>query len=75
MTIYLFLHNRLADYIDVLCKQVQLDFMRSMNKITFDKIVRTMPEKFAYVEPQDPEPDIVPVTGKLLLLHLNFTLK
>ena len=34
-----------------------------MNKITFDKIIRTRPEKFAFVQPQDPEMPIVPDTG------------
>lgn len=35
-----------------------------MNKITFDRMIRIHPEKFAYVQPQDPEMAVAPETGK-----------
>lgn len=52
------------DCIEVLTKQINLDYMRTMNKITFDKMIRTHPDKFAFVQPQDPEMPAVPETGK-----------
>eukprot|EP00794_Sanderia_malayensis_P012733 gene12733-14038_t len=55
--------SRLTDCIGSLSKQVQLDFMRTMNKITFDKIITSKPEKFAYIQPQVIEEDPVPETG------------
>ena len=53
----------------MLTKQIQLDYMRTMNKITFDKMIRTLPDMFAFVEPQDPEMPIAPENG----LNLFFT--
>jgi len=51
---------RTSECIDMLTKQIQLDYMRTMNKITFDKMIRTLPDMFAFVEPQDPEMPIAP---------------
>ena len=66
---------RLSDCIDVLTKQVQLDYMRTMNKITFDKMIRKHPEKFAYVQPQDPEMPIPPETGMILYINAQKTMQ
>ncbi len=60
----------LSEWINTLSKQVQLDFMRTMNKITFDKIITLKPEKFAYVQPQPVDQDVVPETGMMLLFLL-----
>ena len=37
----------------------------SMNKISFDRIVRGMPEKFWYVTLPEPHQEVVPETGNL----------
>lgn len=41
--------NRLEDYIQVLEKEVNIDFCRSMNRIIFDKTVQEDPVTFAFV--------------------------
>lgn len=46
-----------------LTKEVQIDFARSMNRITFDKTVSSTPEMFPYVTIQQREEEIVPERG------------
>ena len=48
-----------------LCKEMCLEFTRSHNRILFDKTVTAQPDLFPYVTLPDPEPVIVPQTGKL----------
>ena len=50
---------------EALCKEVCLEYTRSHNKILFDKTVTGQPDVFPYVTLPDPEPEIVPQTGKL----------
>ena len=50
---------------EALCKEVCLEYTRSHNKILFDKTVTAQPDVFPYVTLPDPEPEIVPQTGKL----------
>ena len=46
---------RLDDYIQVLEKEVNIDFCRSMNRIVFDKTVQNDPQTFAFVSvPEKP---------------------
>lgn len=48
---------RLDDYIQVLEKEINIDFCRSMNRIIFDKIVAEDPSTFAFVTvPQEVVP-------------------
>ena len=68
---YCLLHHSLQDCLETLLEQVQLDYMRTMNKISFDKMIRLRPEKFAFVQPQDPEMRVAPETGKRLLFLLK----
>ncbi|KAK3096562.1 hypothetical protein FSP39_001310 [Pinctada imbricata] len=53
----------LDDYMQVLEKEVNIDFCRSMNRIIFDKTIEDDPFTFAFVtKPEVPEPP-VPVKG------------
>lgn len=53
----------LDDYIQLLEKEVNIDFCRSMNKIIFDKIVCEDQNTFAFVTLPKPNEDIVPTKG------------
>ena len=48
--------------------------MRTMNKITFDKMIRTVPEMFAFVQPQDPNMPVAPEKGTIRLCFYLKTL-
>ncbi|XP_064629143.1 dynein axonemal heavy chain 1-like isoform X2 [Lineus longissimus] len=53
----------LDDYVQVLEKEVNIDFCRSMNKIIFDKTVDDDPATFAFVTVPPPEQMVVPFKG------------
>ena len=43
---------------EVLSREVYLDFLRAMNSITFNRTVKAMPEAFPFVTlPDEPEPE------------------
>ena len=46
-----------------LCKEVKLDYQRSMNKITFEKVVSRKPERFSFVTVEEKVPEIIPEAG------------
>ena len=54
----------LDDYIQVLEKEVNIDFCRSMNRIIFDKTVSDDPQTFAFVSVPPTEEEVVPDKGK-----------
>lgn len=56
----------LDDYIQLLEKEVNIDFCRSMNKIIFDKIVCEDQNTFAFVTLPKPNEDIVPTKGQFI---------
>lgn len=58
-----FLHS-LDDYIHTLEKEINIDFSRAMNRITFDSIVAAKPEMFAFVTVPDPVEEVVPERGE-----------
>ena len=55
----------LEDYIQVLEKEVNIDFCWSMNRIIFDKTVEDDPVTFAFVTKPEKEDEVVPVKGKI----------
>ncbi|XP_076826201.1 dynein axonemal heavy chain 1-like isoform X3 [Clavelina lepadiformis] len=55
----------LQDYTKTLERQVGLEFMRTMNKLTFDKVVSRNPKSFAYVTLPDPKPKVVATSGRV----------
>ena len=51
--------NRLEDYLQVLEKEVNIDFCRSMNRIIFDQTVEEDPHTFAFVtKPEKPATEV-----------------
>lgn len=52
-------------HLDLLGKEVALDFERTMNKINFDRIVSSKPQTFFYVTLPEKEEEIIPEKGKL----------
>ncbi|XP_022110107.1 dynein heavy chain 1, axonemal-like isoform X1 [Acanthaster planci] len=53
----------LDDYIHTLEKEVNIDFSRAMNRITFDRIVQSKPDMFAFVTVPNPVVETVPERG------------
>jgi hypothetical protein len=52
-----------GEKVHILCNEVKLDFARTMNKISFDKTVTHMPQKFWYVTLPEDDKAIVPSKG------------
>ena len=61
--------SRLDDYIQVLEKEVNIDFCRSMNRIIFDKTVEDDPHTFAFVTVPEAKTQEVPDRGKAHSLY------
>ena len=59
----LILYYSLEDYIQVLEKEVNIDFCWSMNRIIFDKTVEEDPVTFAFVTKPEKKEEVVPVKG------------
>ena len=56
-------HFSLDDYLQVLEKEVNIDFCRSMNRIIFDKTVHDDPQTFAFVTLPEEKVEPVPEKG------------
>jgi len=54
-------------YAEKLSKEVSLDFQRSMNKITFDKVIMQNPERFPFVLIEEGALEKVPSRGIILV--------
>ena len=65
MSIPLLCWSRLDDYIQVLEKEVNIDFCRSMNRIIFDKTIQEDTTTFAFVSVPDEVPEDVPERGEI----------
>ena len=63
--VYYFSILSLDDYIQILQRETNTDFCRSMNRIVFDKTVQENRETFAYVTLPPSEEEIVPEKGNL----------
>lgn len=57
---------RLDDYLQVLEKEVNIDFCRSMNRIIFDKTVENDPFTFGFVSQPEEANIVVPEKGRHL---------
>lgn len=53
----------LDEHVRLISKEIQVDFSRSMNRITFDKIVSRTPEKYPFVTLPQEEEKVVPERG------------
>ena len=51
----------------LLSKEIQVDFARSMNRITFDRTVTSKPDMFPYVTLPSLKEEPVPERGKMFL--------
>ena len=61
----------LEDYVQVLEKEVNIDFCRSMNRIIFDKTVSDDPQTFAFVTVPDAPAEDVPSRG-ICYMHITW---
>ena len=48
-------------------KEVKLEYDRTMNRMSFDKVVMSHPEEFSHITLPQKEPECVPQTGKTAL--------
>lgn len=64
---------RLEDYVQILEKEVGVDYCRSMNRIIFDKTVRDDPATFAFVTLPEPEVTHAPEKGRAMQLSLSLS--
>ena len=55
---------RLDDYVQILEKEINIDFCCAMNRIIFDKTVNEDPVTFAFVTLPERQVDIVPDKGR-----------
>ncbi|XP_071830856.1 dynein axonemal heavy chain 1-like isoform X2 [Apostichopus japonicus] len=56
-------NKSLDDYIHTLEKELNIDFCRAMNRITFDKIVGGNPDMYSFVTLPEPVVEVAPETG------------
>ena len=56
----------LDEQLRLIAKEIQVDFSRSMNRITFDKIISSKPEKYPFVTLPQEEEEVVPNRGLYL---------
>lgn len=55
----------ILDSMQKMRSQVDVDFMRTMNKLTFDRVVENDPKKFAFITMPEDEKKDVPEIGKM----------
>ena len=55
----------LDEHVHLLSKEIQVDFSRSMNRITFDRIVNSKPETYPFVALPQEEEEVIPERGTL----------
>ena len=58
--------SNIDDYMQVLEREVNIDFCRSMNRIIFDKTVKEDPKTFAFVKVPERTEEPVPSRGDCL---------
>ena len=63
----------LDDFVQLLEKEVNVDYCWSMNRIIFDKTVREDPITFAFVTLPVPEPERVPEKGTAVPVYKKET--
>ena len=70
---YLICNNNfysLDEHVRLLCKEIQVDFSRSMNRITFDRIVSSKPETYPFVTVPQGEEEVIPERGRTCCMQL-----
>ena len=55
-----------GEKVHILSNEIKLDFARTMNKISFDKTVTNMPQKFWYVTLPEDEKPVIPERGRMM---------
>ena len=71
--LYYFCNNNfysLDEHVRLLCKEIQVDFSRSMNRITFDRIVSSKPETYPFVTVPQGEEEVIPERGRTCCMQL-----
>ena len=53
----------MAICVEKLCKEVRLDFQRSMNKIIFDKFVKSSPSRYPFICVEEKVVEYIPFQG------------
>lgn len=66
LSLWIWFVARLDDYLQVLEKEVNIDFCRSMNRIIFDKTVESDPFTFGFVTQPEEANVVVPEKGRHL---------
>ena len=67
----------LDEHVRLLSKEIQVDFSRSMNRITFDRIISNKPETYPFVTLPQEEEEVIPERGTwnyapyILLSHVT----
>ena len=64
-SMYFYSTSRLLLHAEKLSKEVNLDFQRSMNKITFDKVVLQNPKRFPFVTVEEKVEPHIPDSGRI----------
>lgn len=60
MGVYFWMKNSLQQCMENLEKEVHLEYARTMNRMTFDKLVQANPKEFSYITLPEKEPERVP---------------
>nr|XP_046240546.1 dynein axonemal heavy chain 1 [Scatophagus argus] len=53
-------------------KEVKLEYDRTMNRMSFDKVVMSHPEEFSHITLPQKEPEYVPEKGCVPILHFSY---
>lgn len=56
----------------LLSKEIQVDFSRSMNRITFDRIISAKPETYPFVTLPQEEEEVIPDRGRQNHVHYMY---
>ncbi len=49
-------------------KEVKLEYVRTMNRMSFDKVVMSHPDEFSHITLPQKDPEYVPLKGKTVSL-------
>lgn len=61
--VHLCLIHSLQQCVERLEKEIHLEFSRTMNQMTFDKLVQANPKEFFYITVPEKEPERMPHKG------------
>ena len=69
--LFVYCYSNIDDYMQVLEREVNIDFCRSMNRIIFDKTVKEDPKTFAFVKVPATVAKTTPARGDCSLIFLH----